>query len=165
MTRALQGTLLLIAAGCSTPALPWDQTEPPLPPSHCIEQDQLGPSYSESDVLARIAMRQSALSGDEPAGAPAILRRRAPVFPPCAAEMGIEGACMVAFDVSPEGAAINILPACTSRLFERPLKVAMTGWAFEPPGEGPRPALLNRIVFRLADEAEAGPVFPAGETE
>lgn len=62
------------------------------------------------------------------------------------------------FDVMPDGSTANILPVCSHRFFERDAAYAVSRWTFEPPGEGTRPAALNRLTFVLDDLV--GPLAP-----
>ena len=77
----------------------------------------------------------------------------------------MEGVCMVAFDLTSEGTTTNILPVCSSRLFESDVKATVATWAFEPPGDGPRPAMVNRIIYKLEDFAFSPPPASISDTE
>lgn len=151
--------VVLAAASCASPA------PPPAVSSYCADQAALPPTYTAADLDARRAERNAALPEDYEPAELKILRRRPPSFPRCALERGMEGVCMVAFDITSEGTTTNILPVCSSRLFESDVKAIVATWAFEPPGDGPRPAIVNRIVYKLEDFAYSPPPASISDTE
>jgi protein TonB len=56
-----------------------------------------------------------------------------PQYPPRAAERGVEGSCLMQFDVTPDGTPTNIVALdCTSSLFERSSIRAVERWRYEP---------------------------------
>jgi outer membrane biosynthesis protein TonB len=122
-------------------------------PDFCKTAYEAGPTYSQADIAARIAERKAALPEGAATGTITPLSRPAPQFPLCATSYGIEGHCDMVFDVTADGRTANILPVCTSRLFERDSEAAVRRWTFEPPGDGARPAVMNRLTFKLEDDS------------
>jgi protein TonB len=56
-----------------------------------------------------------------------------PTYPPRAAEQGVEGNCVMNFDVSPDGQPFNIRAAsCTSAQFESTSMRAVERWRYQP---------------------------------
>jgi outer membrane biosynthesis protein TonB len=131
-------------------------------PDFCKTAYEAGPSYSQADLEARIAERKAALPEGAPITSLTPIVRYGPQFPQCALSYDLEGHCEMVFDVLPDGTTANILPVCSSRLFERDSVSAVRRWTFEPPGDGPRPAVLNRLTFKL-DDSDAAPAPPATE--
>lgn len=167
--RLLSSLLIMqvALAACSAVPSQADRTDSPsgleaLPaksiPDFCKTAYAAGPTYSQVDLSARVAERRSAF----PEGAeiaPLIpVFRPAPSFPHCAISYDINGHCDMVFDVMPDGSTANILPVCSHRFFERDAAYAASRWTFEPPGEGTRPAALNRLTFVLDDLV--GPLAP-----
>lgn len=151
-TRDLILLALLTLGGCASPAQ--DRASNLLeasPPSYCTNKHALGPSFTHADLQARIAERNSALPEGHQAIQPEIIRRRPPSFPTCAAQLGINGVCDIVFDINAEGRTENILPVCSSPLFESSAQATVATWEFGPVDDGPRPATVNRIVFKLDD--------------
>lgn len=162
-TRDLMLLALLALAGCASAEDDWAFAPlEPAPSSYCKDQHDLGPSFTQADLQARIAERNAALPEGYQQVRPEILRRPPPGFPRCAAETGIDGVCDIVFDINAEGRTENIIPVCSSRLFESNARATVAIWAFEPPGDGPRPAIVNRVVFKLEDEYTT-PAPPATE--
>ena len=165
-TRPLMLMALLALAGCASDDDRAFSPPEQSPSSYCSDQHDLGPSFTRADLQARIAERNAALPEGYQQIRPEILRRAPPGFPPCASQLGISGVCDIVFDINAEGRTENIMPVCTSRLFEGGARATAATWAFEPPGDGPRPAVFNRIVFKLEDASAApalrGPVPPPG---
>jgi outer membrane biosynthesis protein TonB len=164
-TRDLMLLTLLALAGCTSAEDDWAFA--PLeeaPSSYCSDQHALGPSFTQADLQARISERNAALPEGYQQVRPEILRRPPPGFPRCAAETGIDGVCDIVFDINAEGRTENIMPVCSSRLFESNARATVSVWAFEPPGDGPRPAIVNRVVFKLEDEYTT-PAPPAQAAE
>jgi outer membrane biosynthesis protein TonB len=160
LRTALSGVLFL-AGGCA--ATPPKDAPVVHVPGYCSEQHAMGPTYANADLQARIAERKTALPEDATPAAPTLLRRLEPGFPSCAAALGIEGSCYAVFDLTQDGRAANILPVCTSRVFESNVKASVSLWEFEPPGEGPHAAVISKIVFKLGDyDSRTGPA-DAGE--
>lgn len=134
-------------------------------PEFCKTAYEAGPSYTQADISARAAERKAAMP--EGAVAPPVtpINRAGPRYPLCAQSYDLEGHCVMVFDVLPDGTTANILPVCTNRIFERDATDAVSRWTFEPPGDGPRPAIMNKLVFKLEDSyyapapaAKPGPV-------
>ena len=135
-------------------------------PGYCKAAHEAGPSYSQADLEARIAERNAALPDGATIADLTAIFRPVPQFPLCALSYDIEGRCVVVFDVLPDGTTANILPVCNSRLFERDAAAGVRRWTFDPPGEGPRPAVLNQIVFKQLDSvAPTPPVARVAEPE
>jgi protein TonB len=155
---------LLALVGCASAPAPASAIIGP--PGFCKAAYEAGPSHSQADLEARIAERRAALPQDAKIPDLIALVRPAPQFPLCATSYDTEGHCVMVFDVLPDGTTANILPVCSSRLFERDAVAAVRRWTFEPPGDGPRPAILNRIEFKLSDSAVSTPPAPqAAEQE
>lgn len=132
----------------------------------CKTAYEAGPSYSQADLSARIAERKAAL----PEGAEVVplipIDRTGPDYPLCGLGYDLEGHCDMVFDVAADGTTENILPVCTNRIFERGAAAAVSRWTFQPPGDGPRPAVLNRLTFKVGDLRDApAPVQPSPATE
>jgi len=155
---------LLARVGCASAPAPASAII--APPGFCKAAYEAGPSYSQADLEARIAERRAVLA--QVAKTPALITfdRPAPQFPHCATFYDTEGYCVMVFDQLPDGTTANILPVCNSRLFERDAVAPVRGWTFEPPGDGPGPAILNRIESKLSDSAAPTPEAPqAAEQE
>ncbi len=154
-TRARMLLVLLALGGCASapePAAVADKTEP----GFCRTAYEAGPSYTRADRAARAAERQAAMPEGVEVAPLIALDRTGPHYPQCGLSYGLEGECDVLFDVLPDGTTANILPVCTNRIFERDAAYAVSRWTFQPPGDGPRPAVVNRLSFRLGDP-EDGP--------
>ncbi len=167
-TRDLMLLALMAMAGCASGEDDWAFAPlEPAPSSYCSDQQALGPSFSEADLEARIAKRKAALPEGYERAMPEAIRRMPPGFPTCASQLGIEGECILAFDINAEGRTENVMPVCSSRLFESNAKATAATWAYEPPPEGPHPAILTRIAFKLEDSyyAPAPAAEPGGVTE
>jgi len=78
-----------------------------------------------------------------------------PAFPPRAASCGYEGRCTVIFDLDSSGIPENILPACTSQLFERYASRAVARFQYAPLKidgvETSYKGVMTVIRFELAD--------------
>ncbi|MGA1341908.1 MAG: energy transducer TonB [Hyphomonas sp.] len=157
-TRPFILSALLVPGGCASAPEPAPAVI--APPGFCKAAHEAGPSYSQTDLEARIAERKAALPEDAAIADLTAIARPAPEFPLCATFSDQEGQCVMVFDVLPDGTTANILPVCNSRLFERDAVAAVRRWIFEPPGNGPRPAVLNLIVFKLPDTAAPTPLAP-----
>lgn len=118
-------------------------------PDFCKTAFEAGPSYSQADRTARAAERQAAMAEGAEVAPLIALDRTGPQYPQCALSYGLEGECDVLFDVLPDGTTANILPVCTNRIFERDAAYAVSRWTFQPPGGEPRPAVVNRLTFKL----------------
>ncbi len=135
-------------------------------PDPCKAAFEAAPSYTVADYSARLAERARAVTDGEQSPDLKIINRPAPQYPRCAVSFGLEGHCDMVFDVTPDGTTANLLPVCSSRLFERDAALAVSRWTFEPPGDGPRPAVINRLTFKFSDldetpgPAVGGPVMP-----
>ncbi len=160
--RQLLITLLGFAACTSAPE-PAPMAEKAVP-DFCKVAYEAGPSYTQADASARVAERNAALPDGATVAPLASISRTGPQYPLCALSYGLEGECDMVFDVLPDGTTANILPVCTSRMFERDAASAVQRWTFEPPGDGPRPAVVNRVQFKLGDLDEV-PVLPPPLTE
>lgn len=153
-TRSLMLLALLAFAGCAAAPEP-AATVARAAPSFCDTADEAGPSYSQADLSARIAESKAALPEGATIATLTAIARPAPQFPRCAISNGIEGQCDMVFDVLPDGTTANILPVCSNRIFERDAVAAVRRWTFAPPGDGPRPAVVNRLTFKLGDLGDA----------
>ncbi len=60
------------------------------------------------------------------------LVRLEPQYPRRAAERGLEGSCVVTFDVNPDGTTANISATCSSSMFERASIRAVERWRYQP---------------------------------
>lgn len=60
------------------------------------------------------------------------LVRLEPQYPRRAAERGLEGNCLVTFDVNPDGTTANVRASCSSDLFARASIRAVEGWRYQP---------------------------------
>ena len=79
-----------------------------------------------------------------------------PQYPPRAAERGVEGNCLMQFDVTPDGTPTNIVALdCTSSLFERSSIRAVERWRYEPRIENGnavwRRGVQTSLDYQLAD--------------
>lgn len=164
--RNLMLLTLLALGGCASAPEPAAVADIAVP-EFCKTAHEAGPSYSQADLEARIAERKAALPEGAPVTSLTPIVRYGPQFPRCALSYNIEGYCDMVFDVTADGKTANILPVCSSRIFEREAAYTVGRWTFEPPGEGPRPAVLNRIVFKIEDTytAPAPPAEPGPATE
>ena len=158
-TRPLLLISLIAVSACASAPEPAQMAEQAVP-EFCKTAYEAGPTYSQDDLSARIAERRAALPQGAPPALVKPLNRAGPQYPHCALSYGLEGHCDMVFDVMADGTTANVLPVCSSRLFERDAAYAVRRWTFEAPGEGPRPAVLNRMVFKLGDLDEV-PVVPA----
>lgn len=84
------------------------------------------------------------------------LVRIPPSYPPRLNERGIEGRCTMQFDVSPDGAPMNIrATACTHSGFERPSTRAIERWRYSPKIQDgvavARYGVVTDIDFNLTD--------------
>ncbi len=168
MTRPLFLIALLGLAACTAVSAPPgrpDNLAQGSVPNFCKTAYEAGPSYVQADISARIAERKAAQPDDAPIAFLTALNRTGPHYPNCALSYGVEGHCDMVFDVLADGTTANILPVCSSRLFESVAAYAVSRWTFEPPGDGPRLAVLNRLTFKLDDTvaAHAPPELPAAE--
>lgn len=60
------------------------------------------------------------------------LVRLEPQYPRRAAERGLEGDCVVTFDVNPDGTTANIRASCSSDLFRSAATRAVERWRYQP---------------------------------
>jgi outer membrane biosynthesis protein TonB len=158
MTRPLLLITLLGLGACTSAPEPAPMAEKAVP-EFCKTAYEAGPSYTQADASARFSARNAALP--KAAQLPSLepLDLKAIHYPQCALSYDLEGHCDMVFDVLADGTTTNILPICTSRVFEREATYAVSGWTFTPPGDGPRPAVVNRVQFKLGDLDEV-PVLP-----
>lgn len=136
-------------------------------PEFCKTAYEAGPSYTQADISARAAESKAAMPEGAIVQPVTPINRAGPRYPLCAESYDLEGHCVMVFDVLPDGTTANILPVCTNRIFERDATYAVSRWTFEPPGEGPRPAVMNKLEFKLEDlyDASAPPAEPGPATE
>lgn len=115
-------------AACSTPEL--QVVERPIAsdtPLTCDQRALQPPSYTRADVGDRRAVAESrrqdagyqSFADMLKSGRAVEVSRAAPFYPQCAISRGLEGTCEVWFDLTPSGRPENIVPICTSVLFER----------------------------------------------
>jgi len=79
-----------------------------------------------------------------------------PIYPPRAAERGLEGQCSVLFDITPQGTTTNVRALdCSSSLFERASISAVADWRYNPQIEAGQPTMFRgattQLVFRLGE--------------
>lgn len=136
-------------------------------PEFCKTAYEAGPSYTQADLSARAAERKAAMPEGAVAAPLTPINRAGPRYPLCAQSYDLEGHCVMVFDVLADGTTANILPVCTNRIFERDAAYAVSRWTFAPPGEGPRPAIMNKLDFKLEDinDAPAPPAEPGTAAE
>ncbi len=83
------------------------------------------------------------------------LVRIEPIYPPRAAERGLEGTCQGMFDVSADGKPYNIRVKCSSSMFVRAATRAIEKWKYNPKivdGKAvARRGVVTPFKFQLAD--------------
>ena len=162
MARLPVGLIAVCLAACTSAPEHAPLAEKAVP-DFCKVAYEAGPSYTQADASERFAARNAALPEGATVAPLTSIRRTGPQYPLCALSYDLEGHCDMVFDVLPDGTTANILPVCTSRVFERDAVQAVRGWTFEPPGEGLRPAILNRLMFTLGDSDAAPGPLPVAE--
>lgn len=116
---------------------------------------------SEAALMAREAenQRRNAELGNLPADHPDYvppwkpISFPVPIYPTCAAVMGIEGSCAVHFTIASDGHPTDILPVCTNAHFEASAARSVARVEFEPtpanPDRKPRYGIVYPIEFGL----------------
>lgn len=165
-TRLLSLLTLLGLAACTAVPAPAGVVEASAP-EFCKTAYEADPSYTQADLSARAAERKAAVPEGALVTPLTPINRAGPRYPLCALDYDLEGYCDMVFDVLPDGTTANILPVCSNRIFERDAAYAVSRWTFAPPGDGLRPALVNRLVFKLEDiyTSPASPAEPGPASE
>lgn len=86
---------------------------------------------------------------------PAVIDVRIPaVYPTRALEMGVEGNCVIGFDIGPDGTPLNVEAlSCTSSVFRRASIQAVQRWRYSPDagGQAARTGAQAVIEYELTD--------------
>jgi protein TonB len=115
------------------------QVDPPPPPPQIERQRAEQPSEGLATVMGEIpAFDAPQLNSDSvnfsvsDRDAQPLVRIE-PQYPMRAAERGVEGQCVVQFDVTPDGTPTNIeVISCSSSLFDRAVIRAVERWRYNP---------------------------------
>lgn len=139
-----------------------DQVEPPPPPPQIERQAAEQPSESMATIVGDLPQFDApdlnsnniSFSVSDRDAQPLV--RIEPQYPVRAAERGLEGACTVSFDVTPDGTPTNIqILTCDSSLFERASIRAVERWRYNPKvvdGQAvARRGVQTRFDFQLSD--------------
>lgn len=116
-----------------------EDVQPPPPPPQIERAAADAPSEDMSTIMGEMpAFDEPSLSGDSVSfdvsdrDAQPLVRIN-PDYPMRAAERGVEGVCVVTFDVTPDGITTNIrIMDCDSSLFERNAIRAVERWRYQP---------------------------------
>lgn len=115
------------------------QVDPPPPPPQVERQASDLPSESLSTIVGSIPefdapdLNSGNVSFNISDRNAQPLVRIPPQYPPRAAERGIEGYCLMQFNVSPDGTPIDIVALdCSSSMFERSSIRAVERWRYSP---------------------------------
>ncbi|MBI1236653.1 MAG: TonB family protein [Alphaproteobacteria bacterium] len=115
------------------------QVDPPPPPPQVERQAADLPSESLSTIVGSIPefdapdLNSGNVSFNISDRNAQPLVRIPPQYPPRAAERGIEGYCLMQFNVSPDGTPIDIVALeCSSSMFERSSVRAVERWRYSP---------------------------------
>ncbi|WP_109260854.1 energy transducer TonB [Hyphobacterium indicum] len=115
------------------------QVDPPPPPPQVERQAADLPSESLSTIVGSIPefdapdLNSGNVSFNISDRNAQPLVRIPPQYPPRAAERGIEGFCLMQFNVSPDGTPIDIVALeCSSSMFERSSIRAVERWRYSP---------------------------------
>lgn len=115
------------------------QVDPPPPPPQVERQAADLPSESLSTIVGSIPefdapdLNSGNVSFNISDRNAQPLVRIPPQYPPRAAERGIEGFCLMQFNVSPDGTPIDIIALeCSSSMFERSSIRAVERWRYSP---------------------------------
>jgi len=115
------------------------QVDPPPPPPQIERQAADLPSESLSTIVGSIPdfaapeLNSGNVSFNVSDRNAQPLVRIPPQYPPRAAERGIEGYCLMEFNVSPDGTPIDIRAIdCSSSMFERTSVRAVERWRYSP---------------------------------
>ncbi len=115
-------------------------------------------SIAMPDIGADFELSGGASLGSAPADTEATpILRVPPIYPPRAAERGIEGWVIVEFTIGPSGAVLDpaVIESHPSSIFNRAALRTIRKWKYRPKvedGEGvPQPGMRTKIDFRLED--------------
>ncbi|WP_394694153.1 energy transducer TonB [Hyphobacterium sp.] len=115
------------------------QVDPPPPPPQVERQASDLPTESLSTIVGSIPefdapqLNSGNVSFNISDRNAQPLVRIPPQYPPRAAERGIEGYCLMQFNVSPDGTPIDIVALdCSSSMFERSSIRAVERWRYSP---------------------------------
>lgn len=115
------------------------EVEPPPPPPQIERQVAEAPAEDMNTIAGEIPefdapdLGSGDVSFDVSDRDAQPMVRIPPQYPPRAAERGVEGSCLMQFDVTPDGTPTNIVALdCTSSLFERSSIRAVERWRYEP---------------------------------
>jgi len=114
-------------------------------PLSCSSGDEPGP---ERLSACAIRLEAPSLASVHP-GMQRPVYRVPPVYPTRAAERGIEGACTVLFDVTPEGEPTNLRPIECDAIFERATINAIRAWRYTPARENGEPVWRRDVETML----------------
>ena len=116
-----------------------NEVEPPPPPPQIERQVAEAPAEDMNTIAGEIPefdapdLGSGDVSFDVSDRDAQPMVRIPPQYPPRAAERGVEGNCLMQFDVTPDGTPTNIVALdCTSSLFERSSIRAVERWRYEP---------------------------------
>lgn len=136
--------------------------EPPPPPPQIERQRAEAPAEDLSTITGEIPEFEAPDLGSGDVSFDVSDRDAHPLvripaqYPPRALERGVEGNCLMQFDVTPDGTPTNIVALdCSSSLFERNSIRSVERWRYEPKIQDGtavwRRGVQTRIDFQLAD--------------
>lgn len=139
-----------------------NEVEPPPPPPQIERQVAEAPAEDMNTIAGEIPefdapdLGSGDVSFDVSDRDAQPMVRIPPQYPPRAAERGVEGNCLMQFDVTPDGTPTNIVALdCTSSLFERSSIRAVERWRYEPRIENGnavwRRGVQTSLDYQLAD--------------
>ncbi|WP_420331904.1 energy transducer TonB [Oceanicaulis alexandrii] len=139
-----------------------NEVEPPPPPPQIERQVAEAPAEDMNTIAGEIPefdapdLGSGDVSFDVSDRDAQPMVRIPPQYPPRAAERGVEGSCLMQFDVTPDGTPTNIVALdCTSSLFERSSIRAVERWRYEPRIENGnafwRRGVQTSLDYQLAD--------------
>lgn len=139
-----------------------EDVQPPPPPPQIERAAAEAPSEDMSTIMGEMpAFEEPSLNNDSVSFSVSDrdaqpLVRIEPDYPMRAAERGVEGDCLVTFDVTPDGVTTNIrIMDCSSSLFERNAIRAVERWRYQPKiVDGTavrRTGVVTEFNFRLQD--------------
>src|SRR5690606_19155087 len=115
------------------------EVEPPPPPPEVRKQASILPSEALVNIGGQIPefeqpeLNRGDISFNVSDRDAQPMVRIPPTYPPRAAEQGLEGNCVMNFDVSPDGQPFNIRAiSCTSSMFESTSIRAVERWKYQP---------------------------------
>ena len=141
----------------------WVGEQPPLPPAKLPSMTEGGSDDSDAglavDTDALIEQRQVPAEGiaSPTVTPPEVLKRASPAYPRRAQSRGIEGSCIVAFDVNAQGKVVNVAAIpdqCNPRgVFNTASEEAMSKFVYRPRYVDGKPVDTNGLrqtfSFRL----------------